>query len=108
MVPLTLTASAPGVPLRVSGTMFASTAVMLAVVVLFAAGAFDDHAVFEPDLVARKQTEETFRRHLGEIVALDPDFGAECKLAGSEIAAAADGLAPGRLRSRRRRISIAS
>ena len=54
-------------------------------VVLLAAGALDDVAVLEADAVAGEEAKEALRRHLGEVVALDPELGAEAQVARAEL-----------------------
>jgi len=49
----------------------------LAVLVLVAAGAFDDVAVFEACLVAGEEAAEALFRHFLEVFAFDPQFAAE-------------------------------
>jgi len=65
----------------------------LAGFVLRAAGAFDDHAVLEPHLVAGEEAEEALGRHFGKIVTLDPERRAEAEAAFAQL---------GPLRMRRR------
>src|SRR6185369_5518745 len=66
--------------------------------ILLGAAALHDIAVLEPHLVAREEAEEALRRRLCEVVALEPDLGAEAEAAQTEF---------GPLRMRRRRAGLA-